>query len=106
MVGAARERYVYQKANPRAQLPSWERPLEDLSVYYSSLCVLLLPAVPEEVQRRVLEAVDEHEQLTAVRILDAVRNFVALEEKRYWKDLRRSFGIRGQQHMRDTQGRT
>ena len=51
VIGAARELYVYQQAEPRANLPSWERQPEDLRVYDTRLCVLLLPAVPEEVKR-------------------------------------------------------
>ena len=54
-----------------------ELPPEHLRSYNSKLCLLLLPAVPEEVQVRVLEYVEESTHLTAVSILDEVWNYVA-----------------------------
>ena len=54
-----------------------ELPPEHLRSYNSKLCMLLLPAVPEEVKVRVLENVDESTQLTVVSILDEVWNCVA-----------------------------
>ena len=72
-----KERYIYQKSNPRSVLPRCDPPPENLRDYNSKLCVLLLPSVPEEVKQKVLEDVDETIQLTAVSILDEVWNYVA-----------------------------
>ena len=72
MIEKARTRYVYQKAHPREKVAPMELPPEHLRSYNSKLCLLLLPAVPEEVKVRVLEDVDESTQLTVVCILDEV----------------------------------
>ena len=73
----ARTRYVYQKANPRLNMDSAPPPPVNFRGYNSKLCVILLPAVPEDVKVRVLEEVDESAHLTAVSILDEVWNYVA-----------------------------
>ena len=54
-----------------------ELPPENFRSYTSKLCLLLRPAVPEEVTVRVLEDVDESTQLAVVSILDEVWNYVA-----------------------------
>ena len=73
----AKQRYEHQKANPRETLMRMDPPPESMREYNSKLCVLLMPAVPEEVKQRVLEDVDESLQLSAVSILDEVWNYVA-----------------------------
>ena len=77
MVERVRTRYVYQKANPRVKLAPTGHPPEHVWNYNSRLCLLLLPAVPEEVKVRVIEDVDEIPHLTVVIILDEVWNYVA-----------------------------
>ena len=54
-----------------------ESPPEHLRGYTSRLCLLLLAAVPEEVDVRVLEDVEASTHLLAMHILDEVWNFVA-----------------------------
>ena len=77
VIESARTRYMYQKANPRERMPPVRQPPEKFRMYNSKLCVLLLPAIHEEVKIRVWEDVDEGTQLTTTSILDEVWNYVA-----------------------------
>ena len=77
MIEKARTRYVYQKAHPREKVAPMELPPEHLRSYNSKLCLLVLHPVPDEVNVRVLDDVEESTQLTVVSILDEVWNFVA-----------------------------
>ena len=54
-----------------------EPPPDHLRDYISKVCRLMMPAIPEEVQQKVLEDVDDMPQITAVAILDEVWNYVA-----------------------------
>ena len=51
----ARERYVYQQANPRVQLAKMDKPVEANREHNNNMCMILLPAVPEEVKQRPWE---------------------------------------------------
>ena len=72
-----RNRYLWLKRNPRETLRRIGQPPEQWRAYNSRMCVLLLPAIPEDVKHRVLEDVDDSTTLTAVDIMDEVWSFVA-----------------------------
>eukprot|EP00974_Lingulodinium_polyedra_P100682 9751980-Lingulodinium_polyedra.AAC.1 len=71
----ASDRYNHQKKNPRGKLSKPGPVPESLREYNNKLCVLLLPAIPEEVKTKVLGDVDKTRQISSLTALDEIWHY-------------------------------
>ncbi len=77
VMNGAKRRYTYQTEHPREVMPKAEPPPDHLRRYSSRTCVLLMPASPSEVNRRLIQDVDEMAALSVVAVMDEVMQYVA-----------------------------
>ena len=85
MFELAKERYTYRKAHPREAMGSIQQVPRGLQEC-NRLCILLMPAIPEELKLKVLEDAGGSIHAVVVNIQGEVWRCAAHEDRIGWTD--------------------